>query len=145
MPITFLDENIADRILRGGKPEATAIIQGSGITTYASLADKTHRMGCALLECSEKGDRIGLLAENGLFWIAAYLGTMRAGRVTVPLPGDISDSALSFIAQNTGMRSIYVSKRCQRKYRAVLDGLGIRIIGEDEVFPEVPGARMTQI
>ena len=41
------------------------------------------------------GDRVGLFAENGPFFVAAYLGAIRAGLCAVPFPVDCSETPSS--------------------------------------------------
>ena len=31
-----------------------------------------------------KGDRVGLFADNSLFWVGSYLGILKAGAVALP-------------------------------------------------------------
>jgi acyl-CoA synthetase (AMP-forming)/AMP-acid ligase II len=141
----FRNGNIADVMLRNGRPNAPAILHGPEATTYQTLRELAHRTSCALLECSDKGDRIGLLAENSLFYATAYLGTMRAGRVSVPLPGDISPERLLYIVKSTGMKHIFMSSRHQPQHQSILQKLRVRIIGEKDIRPEKIGIRMPEI
>lgn len=144
-PMYFTDQNVADRMLCGGADGDVALLQGAEAASYGVLRDLAHRVGGVLLGCSGPGDRIGLLSENNQFCVAAYLGTMHAGRVTVPLPVDISGPLLTFIAGNTQMRAIYVSKRCLRKYGPLLQKLDVCIIAEDDSFPDPGRVHMPEV
>jgi acyl-CoA synthetase (AMP-forming)/AMP-acid ligase II len=141
----FMQGNVADTTLRNGKADAPAVLHGTEATTYQTLRELVHRTGCALLECSGKGDRIGLLAENSLFCVTAYLGTIHAGRVTVPLPGDITPEMLTYIVRSTEMKYIFVSPRCRTQYQFILQELNVQIIGEEDIRPVKAGARMPEI
>ena len=141
----YIDGNTADTMLRGGGVDDLAILQGDRTTTYGDLCELTHRIGRALLGCSNKGDCIGLLAENSPFCVAAYLGTMHSGRVTVPLAGDISDTHLAYIVKSTEMKQIFVSRRYHKKYQSVLTELGVHILGEDDALPAGNGNQMPEI
>jgi acyl-CoA synthetase (AMP-forming)/AMP-acid ligase II len=141
----FNSGNIADIMLCNGKADAPAILHGARMTTYETLRDLTHQTGCALLQCSEKGECIGLLAENSLFSVTAYLGTMHAGRVTVPLPGDVRREMLAYIVKSTSMKQIFVSRRYRAQYQPVLQPLGVRMICEEEPLPHATGTRMPDI
>ncbi len=138
--------NIADAMLgNGGNADAPAILHDFGVTTYQSLSDQSHQIGCTLLNCTEKGDRIGLLAENSPFCIAAYLGTIHAGRVTVPLPGDISKEHLYQIVTSTNMQYIFISERYLRNYHSILQQFGVNIITEKNAFSPPNGMSMPSI
>lgn len=56
----------------------------------------------------QKGDRILLLSDNSLFWIACYLGTLRAGLVSVPLAPTTSAEDLKFVVESCGIRLAFV-------------------------------------
>jgi long-chain acyl-CoA synthetase len=49
---------------------------------------------------AKQGDRVLLVADNSLFWVAAYLGALRRGLVCVPLPTKIASEDLQFIVQS---------------------------------------------
>jgi acyl-CoA synthetase (AMP-forming)/AMP-acid ligase II len=57
---------------------------------------------------SKKGDRVILVSENSFFWVAAYLGTLRAGLVCVPLPTSLSAQDLDYIVQITEARHVFL-------------------------------------
>lgn len=132
----FRNGNVAESMLLNGAPEAPAILQGTHITSYQTLRDMTQRIGCMLVERSEQGCCIGLLSENSIFCTAAYLGTMYAGRVTVPLPGDIPNELLAYIVKKTEMKQIFISRRYRRRHEAFLEELDVRILGEDDDLPD---------
>ena len=80
--------NVADYLLAGKDAEQTALLIQEQSHSYGQLLSASNAVARFLIEHGgQKGDRVLLLAENSFFWIAAYLGTMRAGLVAVPLPG----------------------------------------------------------
>ena len=66
-----------------------ALLTLSGSHSYSDLLSAADAIAGNLLDSgASKGDRVLLLAENSFFWVACYLGTLRAGCVSVPLdPG----------------------------------------------------------
>jgi acyl-CoA synthetase (AMP-forming)/AMP-acid ligase II len=56
----------------------------------------------------KKGDRVIVIADNSFFWAAAYLGTLRAGLVCVPLPTSTVASELDYVLANTEARFGFV-------------------------------------
>ena len=78
----------------------------------------------------QKGDRILLLSENSFFWMACYLGTLRAGFVSVPLSPGTSPEDLKFICESCNIRLAFIQGKLNRDQwhafsndcRIVLDG-----------------------
>ena len=141
----FIKGNTADTILKGGRPDAQAVLQGATATSYQTLRNRVHQTACTLLDRSVKGDRIGIIAENSLFSISAYLGTMHAGRVAVPLHGEIQPDLLSHIIQSTEMQTVFISRRCGRRLLSILTELNVRIILEGAPQPDAAAVQMPEI
>jgi acyl-CoA synthetase (AMP-forming)/AMP-acid ligase II len=64
----------------------------------------------------DKGDRVLLLADNSFFWVASYLGILRAGLVCVPLPPAISFEEFSYNPSVTGARVAFAEVRHARQH-----------------------------
>src|SRR6185369_13522221 len=60
---------------------------------------------------AQKGDRALIIGENGFFWVAAYLGVMREGLVSIPLPARVPASDLANIVAKTTPRFSFVESR----------------------------------
>ena len=104
--------NVADFLLEGKNPARVALLGKDGSYTYGQLRSASDAVAYFLLEQGgKKGDRVLLLAENSFFWIASYLGVMRAGLVAVPLPSGIEPEALLHIAELTGPRFGFVQSK----------------------------------
>ena len=91
--------------------------------SYAELDSLSGRFAAGLIEreigC---GDRIALLAPGGPEWIAAFLGTIRAGATPVPLDVQFDDEALLHVLQDSGPRWILAdAKRATRLEKIGLD------------------------
>ncbi|MBZ0252748.1 MAG: AMP-binding protein, partial [Candidatus Methylomirabilis sp.] len=71
------DSNVASLLLGAGRDEAPAILFEDQVVAYAELRDRALGVARALLrDGGRKGDRVGILAENGPFFAAAYLGVL---------------------------------------------------------------------
>jgi len=68
-------------------------------------------------------ERVGLLAPNGIAWLAADLGLVAAGRTVVPLPGFFTDLQLRHIAADAGLSAVLTAT--ETTARAI--GLGLRV------------------
>ena len=60
---------------------------------------------------ARRGDRVLLIGDNSFFWVAAYLGILRAGLVCVPLPGNISAADLAYIIETTDARVGFIQSQ----------------------------------
>ncbi len=89
--------------------------------TYAAVEALARAISQFLIDSGgRKGDRALLLSENGLFWVAAYLGTLRAGLVAVPLPAKISADELKYIVSMAEPRFAFVEARAAARYAPAL-------------------------
>jgi len=87
--------NVADFVLAGKPPDRVALRHGHAQHTYGDIQSAVEAIAGYLLESGgQKGDRVILLSDNSLFWVASYLGVLRAGLVCVPLPAGVSPGDL---------------------------------------------------
>jgi 2-aminobenzoate-CoA ligase len=89
--------NAAAELLKGGAPDASAIVNDHGRWTYADLDDFSGRIARLLVDEHRliPGNRVLLRGPNGYTIFAAWLGVLKAGGVvvaTMPLlrPGEIA-------------------------------------------------------
>jgi 2-aminobenzoate-CoA ligase len=89
--------NAAAELLKGGDPQALAVVNDHGRWTYAELDDFSGRIARLLVEEEGliPGNRVLLRGPNGYTVFAAWLAILRAGGVvvaTMPLlrPGEIA-------------------------------------------------------
>ena len=89
--------NAAAELLKGGAPDALAVVNDHGRWTYADLDDFSGRIARLLVDEHGlvPGNRVLLRGPNGYTMFAAWLGILKAGGVvvaTMPLlrPGEIA-------------------------------------------------------
>ncbi|MGE5563041.1 MAG: AMP-binding protein [Bacillota bacterium] len=89
--------NAAAELLKGGDPQALAVVNEHGRWTYADLDDFSGRIARLLVdeEGLVPGNRVLLRGPNGYTMFAAWLGVLKAGGIvvaTMPLlrPGEIA-------------------------------------------------------
>ena len=81
--------NTSDFLLSGVDASCVAIVDGEHRYTYGELRAAVVRLAGELEAApTAAGDRVGIVARNSFFWVAAYLATLYAGRVAVPFPID---------------------------------------------------------
>jgi long-chain acyl-CoA synthetase len=94
--------NLADYLLAGKDPASVALLTLESTDTYGDLDLASTQVADYLITSGvKKGDRAILISENSFFWVVAYLGSLRAGMVCVPLPPTISPEELTYVIQHT--------------------------------------------
>lgn len=79
--VTSLLEAQADR-----RPDTVALVHGERSWTYAEVEARANRLANALLARGvQRGDRIALLADNGIESVAGLFGILKAGACAVAL------------------------------------------------------------
>ena len=132
--------NVAEAILSGGDADAPAVWFGRERLTHGQLRARVQSLSAMLAARRlDRGDRVGLLAENGPFFVAAYLAVIRTGLCVVPLPVDCSDRAFQRIAAATGLKQVLVSKRFCNKLLPLAAQCGVQPLAESDE----PGPRET--
>ena len=77
--------------------------------TIAELRESAAAIARGLLRAGlEPGDRIAILSENRAEFLAAYLGTMCAGMVTVPVNWRLPRDTIAFIFGDADIRAAFV-------------------------------------
>lgn len=111
-------KNVAEYLL-DGKPESReALSTLEQMNTYGDLCSASSDVANYLVqEGALKGDRALLVSDNGFFWVAAYLGILRAGLVCVPLPPSISPQDLVQIVAITEARFAFFQSSVARNYK----------------------------
>lgn len=103
--------------------------------SYARIA----RVSSFLRAKYHKQDRIGIIAENGIFFISAYLGIIKAGSVAVLLSPRLSPLDFREIVERCGMSAVFI----QDKFRSKIDQAEVDLITEsemEEIDPVLPGS-----
>ena len=83
--------------------------------TYSELRAVGEAIGTWLQQQSSSaafpGTRCAILAENGLRWVAAYLGIIAAGGIAVPLDTAFSATQVSKLLRDSGSSFLFVDSR----------------------------------
>ena len=114
--------NTADYLLQVGEDGHQAILTRENSYTYGELREACARLLYSLLNMGiEPGDRIGILGENSLFWVASYLAILKLGAVAVPFPTVSTLEDLRRKERFIRCNAICIGKRFQRKFSSALD------------------------
>jgi long-chain acyl-CoA synthetase len=96
--------NLASVLLAraGREPGAIALVAEAGSLTYGELDERSARLAAAHFGRLGPGVRVGLLAGNSPAFVVAYLATLRAGMVAVPLDPSAPAAELSRALSTVG-------------------------------------------
>ena len=93
----------------------TALVHGEVRATYAEIDDAADRVaGWCRREGVAAGDRVILLLENGLPYVIAYYGILKAGAVAVPLSADLKPDGIRPVLASVAPRLAIASRKCER-------------------------------
>ena len=104
--------NVAELLLSRGSADAPVLVENTGVTTYAELRRGVSAVAAWIgSKALEPGSRIGILAENGGFFVKAYLGIIHAGMVAVPLNTDVTPEGSVEILRSADASVVLASSR----------------------------------
>jgi acyl-CoA synthetase (AMP-forming)/AMP-acid ligase II len=114
--------NAAEYLLGSEKSNSLALLTLSEQSTFADLRAQSLTIANYLRRNGgKKGQRALLIADSDSFWIAAYLGTMLAGLVSVPLPPALAEADLAYILRLTDPAFAFVGRRYLAHCGGLLD------------------------
>ena len=107
---------------------ASCILTQHAEYSYGELRRAVEAVAAFLAQHAQAGDRIGLMAENSFFLVAAYLGTLRAGAVAVPLPPSLDVDHCRCIVETTEMRGAFLQATAAEGFGPALAPLRFRVL-----------------
>lgn len=123
--------NVVDYLMDNHAAAAdVALLTLSGEHSYGELCHAVDAVAQFLIRSGvQKGDRILLLSDNSLFWVAGYLGTLRAGCVSVPVAPGVSGEDLKFIIGSCAIRWAFLHAKVNHEVLAILSECKIVLEG----------------
>ncbi len=129
--------NTSDYLLANSDDSSIAIIETTHAYTYGELKAAAARVAGELAGRNlARGDRIGIVGGNSLFWAASYLAIMKMGFVAVPFALTLTGDNASRNAKWADCRAILMDRRQKRQFMAAF-GESIPLIYDDVL--SVPG------
>ena len=99
-------------------PDAEALIThepGAARLTYAQVAVAAGTAAAQLRALGVvRGDRVAILAHNGIEWVGAWFGALAAGAVAVPINTAADPHSLAHYIGDAGARVLIVGPRLER-------------------------------
>lgn len=106
-------------------PDKTALIHGNQRFSYTQVNSLADRVAAFIVDQGVRaGDRVVILFENGLEYVASYYGTLKAGAVSVPLNTDLKSEGLSPILQEIRPKAIVASAKSERLLKDTYQAAG---------------------
>lgn len=113
--------NTADYLLERGDPLRVALIAGKNQYTYQDLRSAAERVAGALAQAGiGPGDRVGVLGNNSLFWVASYLAILKLGAIAVPFATTLPADEISRITEFVECKLTCAERRMLRNYSSIL-------------------------
>ncbi len=101
---------LVDRHVSEGRGERIAVKCEGVETSYAQLQTELYRAQNALVQLGvSPGDRVAMVVNDDLSFMAIFLGAMRSGVVPVPLSTMLSGAELGPIIADSGAVALFVS------------------------------------
>ncbi len=95
-------EMLSNSVERDPGAEAVVVLDGPRVT-YRSLWDRSARVAGGLRAAGvDRGDRVAIRSGNGIEWITAFLGTLMAGGVAVPVNTRLTDPEVAYVVEDSG-------------------------------------------
>jgi long-chain acyl-CoA synthetase len=112
-----LTELIGAALSGPARPRAFAERLGRTEWTYVSssrMLERARAIAYALRDAGiERGDRVVLISENRLDWIAADFGILFAGAVVVPIFATIALDQCDYIFKDSGAKLVFVESQAE--------------------------------
>jgi acyl-CoA synthetase (AMP-forming)/AMP-acid ligase II len=107
-------------------PHKIGARDSSRALTFAQWHERATRLGNALLSMGlRKGDRVALLAYNGVEWMEIYTALAHAGLVAVPINFRLTPGEIAYIASHCEARAFMAQAELAERVDAVRADLPI--------------------
>jgi acyl-CoA synthetase (AMP-forming)/AMP-acid ligase II len=139
--------NLGEVIPREHEAERAWIIevgvQGDDLTTtYAQLQREADELAAGLRRKGlARGTRVGILAANGSRYYTAFLATMRAGLVSVPINFKLTRDTIDYIVGDAGIELMLVDAERE----ALVSGVPAIRLDDDQSWAAARSAETSAI
>lgn len=109
----------ADYLLETSSNSQIALVNDTSAFSYGELRQLAGRVLAELtLQGAGPGSRVGILAGNSPFWVAAYLAVLKLGAVAVPFPNTRTVADLRAMQNVAHCGFLCAEERAINRYRA---------------------------
>lgn len=119
-------------------PAKEAVVDGERRVDYRELNRRVNRLSAALQGLGlNSGDRIGILAYNGLEFLETIMAAAKLGLILVPLNWRLTATELSFILNDSGAETLLFVSDLSDLVEGIMDKTAIRryiVFGDQEIL-----------
>lgn len=84
--------------------------------THRDVYGRSHEIAAGLVAMGlEQGDRVAIIAENGIDWVCAYYAVVVAGAIGVPIYYDLKPGEIDEMLDRSGAKMAVVSPRASER------------------------------
>jgi long-chain acyl-CoA synthetase len=131
--------NAADYLLAQGAGGDVAVVDAGEHHTYERLESAAGALAAELAQLDlPPGARVGILGPNSLFWVAAYLASMKLDLVAVPFSDKLNPGDVQRNARLVKLDAAFVDRRVLRRFASSLDDDMPLVTDEALVEPRGP-------
>ncbi len=113
--------NTADYLLESGRDRDIALITDKARHTYRDLREASARLAGELIAAGVgPSDRVGILGNNSIFWVAAYLVAMKLGAVAVPFATTLMPDEAGAMERFVKCKVMCMERRIHHRFAAAL-------------------------
>lgn len=113
--------NTADYLLENGNPADIALLGDKFRYTYDDLKQACSRLYRELSMAGVgAGDRVAILGSNSLFWVAAYVATLKLSAVAVPFAVTMLPEDIEGLQNFVHCKVIFIEQRQYAKFSSRL-------------------------
>ena len=88
-------------------PDGVSVVVGDTSLTWAELHKRTNRLATGFAELGvQRGDRVGILANNCLEYLEIVIAGYKVGSILVPLNVRLTAGELRYIIEHAGCRAV---------------------------------------
>ena len=111
-------------------PHKCAVIHGNHSVTYDELNKTADSIASCLLDTGiKKGDRIALLIENSVDYIAAYYAILKAGAVVAPFNPGLKPTGLEYLLRDLAPACIITTFKSEPLLKSTdLGNIGLKLL-----------------
>ncbi len=115
--------DILARNLTAGRAGKPAFIDARGAWTYGQVAERVDRFGALLRVLGvQREQRVLICLLDTIDWPTAFLGTIKAGAVAVPVNTLMTEDDYRFILADSRAQALVVSEALYPKFAGLLGG-----------------------
>jgi long-chain acyl-CoA synthetase len=128
--------NASDYLLAHRRADDIAVVDGAQRYSYAQLRSAAAGLMSELAAAGlPPGSRVGILAPNSFFWVAAYLATIKSNHVAVPISDRISPEDVKRNLGLVGCAAAFLDRRLRRRLAGAF-GADLPVITDEALSPD---------